>query len=157
MQKIKPFLWYDGNAEEAANYYVSIFKNSTIDGYMRNGSEAPNEEGSVLGVNFTLEGQEFIALNGGPHFTFTPAISLFVTCESQQEVDEIWGKMSEGGKELQCGWITDKFGLTWQIIPSRLGELLGDSDRNKAGNAMKAMMGMVKIDVAELERAFAEG
>ena len=144
MQKIRTFLWYDDRAEEAANFYVSIFKNSRI------------ESVSPMIVRFVLEGQEFMALNGGPMFSFTPAISLFVDCQNQHEVDELWAKLLEGGKESQCGWLTDKFGLSWQIVPKRLGELLSDDDDEKSERVMQAMLKMVKIDVAALEKAYAE-
>jgi len=147
MQKIAPFLWFNGNAEEAAKFYVSIFKNSKILGAM------PGPDGKVLGVSFQIEGQEFKALNGGPQFSFTPAISFFVNCETQAEVDELWEKLSAGGKKERCGWLQDKFGLSWQIIPTVLGELLGNKDRAKAGRAMNAMMQMDKIDIAGLKRA----
>ncbi len=148
VQRISPFLWFDGKAEEAAKFYVSIFKNSRILNLM------PGPDGKVLGVNFELEGQNFKALNGGPQFQFTPAISLFVDCETQQEVDELWGKLTAGGgKPGRCGWLEDKYGLSWQIIPRALGELLGSKDRAKAGKAMQAMMQMDKIDIDGLKRA----
>lgn len=149
MQKISPFLWFDQQAEEAAKFYVSIFKDSRILNLM------PGPEGKVLGVNFELEGQNFKALNGGPQFKFTPAISLFVNCETQAEVDELWEKLSAGGKAGRCGWLEDKYGLSWQIIPKQLGELLGSKDREKAGRAMQAMMQMDKIDIETLKRAAA--
>jgi predicted 3-demethylubiquinone-9 3-methyltransferase (glyoxalase superfamily) len=148
MQKITTFLWYDGKAEEAAKFYTPIFKNSKIVGMM------PGPNGTVLGVTFQLEGQQFIALNGGPQFKFTPAISLFVNCETQQEVDQLWEKLSEGGRKDQCGWLQDKYGLSWQIIPSILGTLLGDKDRGKATNVMNAMLQMTKIDIAGLKQAY---
>jgi predicted 3-demethylubiquinone-9 3-methyltransferase (glyoxalase superfamily) len=154
MQKITPFLWFDGNAEEAANFYVSIFKNSRIDSVSRYGDEGPGPAGSVMSVRFQLEGQKFFALNGGPHFTFTPAISFFVDCETQQEVDQLWEQLSAGGAIQQCGWLTDKFGLTWQIIPSILGEMLQDEDDEKSSRVMKAMLQMVKIDIAGLQAAY---
>ena len=153
MQKITPFLWFDTNAEEAANFYVSIFKNSRITTVRRYGDAGPGPKDSVMTVAFELEEQEFVALNGGPVFKFTPAISLFVNCESQAEVDALWEKLSAGGRLDRCGWLTDKFGVTWQIIPRVLIKLLGDPDPVRSQRVMQAMMGMQKIDVAELERA----
>jgi predicted 3-demethylubiquinone-9 3-methyltransferase (glyoxalase superfamily) len=138
MQKITPFLWFNDQAEEAMNFYVSIFRNSKITTLRRYGKEGPGPEGSVMTGSFQLEGQEFMALNGGPHFSFTPAISLFVSCKTQEEVDELWDKLSAGGAPNQCGWVQDKFGLSWQIIPTALGEMLGDKNPAKAGAAMKA-------------------
>jgi predicted 3-demethylubiquinone-9 3-methyltransferase (glyoxalase superfamily) len=146
MQKITTFLWFDGKAEEAADFYVSIFKNSKVLSTM-------GPKGNAMGVTFQLEGQEFIGLNGGPKYKFTPAISLFVSCETQAEVDELWGKLSDGHYE-QCGWLQDKYGLSWQIIPTTLGKLLGDKDRVKADRAMQAMLQMKKIDIAKLKQAF---
>jgi predicted 3-demethylubiquinone-9 3-methyltransferase (glyoxalase superfamily) len=154
MQKITPFLWFDNNAEEAMKFYTSIFKNSKIEESRRCGEAGPGPKGSVMSATFQIEGQEFMVLNGGPHFKFTPAISFFVNCETQAEVDELWGKLLAGGKAMQCGWLTDKFGISWQIIPKALGELLGDKDPQKSQRVMKAMMKMIKIDVAELERAY---
>jgi predicted 3-demethylubiquinone-9 3-methyltransferase (glyoxalase superfamily) len=154
MQKIRPFLWFDSNAEEAMNFYTSIFKNSKIGQVRRYGDSGPGPKGSVMTATFQIEGLEFMALNGGPHYKITPAISLFVNCETQKEVDELWEKLSAGGETLQCGWLTDKFGVTWQIIPKTLGELLGDKDPQKSQRVMKAMMGMVKIDVEGLKRAY---
>jgi predicted 3-demethylubiquinone-9 3-methyltransferase (glyoxalase superfamily) len=154
MQKISTCLWFDKEAEEAAHFYTSIFKDSRIVSVDRYGDAGPGEPGSVVMVVFELAGQEIMALNGGPAFTFTEATSLFVKCESQEEVDEYWEKLTEGGEESQCGWLKDKYGLSWQIIPNRLGELLGDENREKADAAMQAMLKMRKIDVAELERAF---
>ena len=153
MQKITTFLWFNDKAEEAANFYVSLFQNSKIDAISRNGDAGPGPKGSVMIVNFQLEGQKFIALNGGPHFSFTPAISLFVNCESQQEVDRLWDKLSEGGRKDRCGWLQDKYGLSWQIIPVALMRLMSDPDRQKAGRVMKAMLEMDKIDVEKLEKA----
>ena len=148
MQKITPFLWYDNNAEEAANFYTSIFKNSKIV------SKMPGPDGKLLGATFILDGQEFQALNGGPMFKFTEAISLFVKCETQKEIDYFWEKFTaDGGQESMCGWLKDKFGLSWQIIPPILGELLGDKDRAKAGRVMQAMMKMKKIIIADLQKA----
>src|ERR1700730_12918612 len=126
MQKITPFLWFDGNAEEAMSFYVSIFKNSKVGRVTRYGDAGPGPKGSVMTATFQLEGQEFYALNGGPVFSFTPAISFFVNCETQQEVDELWDKLCEGGKPNRCGWLQDKFGVSWQIIPKQLGDLLHD-------------------------------
>jgi len=154
MQKITTFLWFDTQAEEAANFYVSLFKNSKILSVSRYGEAGPGPKGSVMSCTFQLEGQEFMALNGGPHFKFTPAISLFVKCTSQAEVDELWEKLSAGGKKDHCGWLTDKFGLSWQIIPVQLGEMLGDRDREKAGRVMQAVLKMDKIDIGGLERAY---
>ncbi|HTC47566.1 MAG TPA: VOC family protein [Candidatus Aquilonibacter sp.] len=154
MQKITPFLWFDGNAEEAANFYTSIFKNSRITGTRRCGDAGPDSKGSVLTISFQIEGQEFVGLNGGPNFKFTPAISFLVNCATQQEVDELWEKLLAGGQAMQCGWLTDKFGVSWQIIPKALGEMLGGKDPVKSQRAMQAMMKMVKIDVGELKRAY---
>jgi len=153
MQKITTFLWFNDKAEEAANLYVSLFKNSKIDSISRYGDAGPGPKGSVMTVNFQLEGQKFIALNGGPHFSFTPAISLFVNCESQQEVDRLWDELSEGGRKDRCGWLQDRYGLSWQIIPVALMQLMNDPDKQKAGRVMKAMLGMDKIDVHKLEEA----
>ncbi len=153
MQKITPFLWFDGKAEEAANFYASIFKNSKLGKIRRYGKAGPGPEGSAMSVEFQLEGQEFIALNGGPQFAFTPAISFFVNCETQEEVDELWEKLLEGGKKNRCGWLQDKYGLSWQIIPSALGKLLADPDRERAGRVMQTMMQMDKIDIQRLQQA----
>ncbi len=155
MQKITPFLWFDGTAEEAMNFYTSIFKNSKKGHVSRYGEAGPGPKGTVMSATFELEGQQFMALNGGPHFKFSPAISFFVDCKTQQEVDELWEKLSEGGQIQQCGWLTDKFGLTWQIVPSILGELLGDKDPAKSQRVMKAMMQMKKLDIDGLKRAYA--
>ena len=157
MQKITPFLWFDGKAEEAANFYVSVFKNSKVVSVGRYGEAGPGPKGSVMSVTFQLEGQQFFALNGGSQFTFSPAISLFVSCETQEEVDELWEKLSAGGQTNRCGWLTDKFGLSWQIIPSILGELLQSKDAEKSARAMKAMLGMAKIDIEALQRAYNQG
>jgi predicted 3-demethylubiquinone-9 3-methyltransferase (glyoxalase superfamily) len=153
MQKITPFLWFDGKAEEAANFYVSIFKNAKILGVSRYGDAGPAPKGTVMTVAFELDGQKFVALNGGPQFTFSSATSFVVNCETQAEVDEFWAKLSDGGTTQGCGWLTDKFGLTWQIIPTVLPELLTHQDPAKAGRVMKAMMQMVKIDIEALRRA----
>ena len=155
-QKIKTFLWFDANAEEAANYYTSIFKNSRILNVMRQGDAGPGPKGAVLTIDFQLEGQEFIALNGGPLFKFTEAISLLVDCETQREVDELWNKLVAGGQEEQCGWLKDKFGLSWQIVPSVLVKLLRDPDPEKSKRVMQAMLRMKKLDVARLEQAYGE-
>jgi len=148
MKKITPFLWFDGQAEEAANYYVSIFKNSRV----LNISPGPN--GKAFTVAFELDGQEFTALNGGPEFKFTEAISFFVNCETQAEVDELWEKLTAGGEEIQCGWLKDKYGLSWQIVPTALGELLGDPDPVKSQRVMQAMLKMKKIEIVGLQRAY---
>src|ERR1700682_6294338 len=142
MQKITPFLWFDGKAEEAMNFYVSVFKNSKVMGVTRYGDAGPGPKGTVMSATFQLEGQDFFALNGGPQFTFTPAISLFVSCETQQEVDELWEKLSEGGKKERCGWLKDRYGLSWQIIPTILGKMLQDPDPEKAKRVMQAMLQM---------------
>jgi predicted 3-demethylubiquinone-9 3-methyltransferase (glyoxalase superfamily) len=154
MQKITPFLWFNNNAEEAANFYVSIFKNSKIGSVTRYGDAGPGPKGTAMSVTFTLEGREFYALNGGPQFTFTPAISLFVNCETQEEVDSLWEKLSSGGRKDRCGWLQDKFGLSWQIIPTALGRMLGDSDPEKAKRVMQAMLQMTKIEVQGLQQAY---
>lgn len=156
MQKITPFLWFNGNAEEAMNFYTSVFQNSRITGVRRYGDSGPGPAGSVMTGTFHLDGQDFMALNGGPMFQFSPAISLFVNCETQEEVDYFWKKLSEGGKTNRCGWLDDKFGITWQIVPSDLGRLLGDSNPQKAGNVMKAMLKMEKLDVNLLWAAYNE-
>lgn len=154
MQKITPFLWFDTEAEEAAKYYVAIFKNSKINAVARYGEGMPLPAGTAMTVGFELDGQKFTALNGGPHFKFDEAISFVIDCVDQAEVDYYWAALLEGGgKESQCGWLKDKFGLSWQVVPRRLIELSTDPDKAKAGRAMQAMMGMVKINVAELERA----
>ncbi|HEV8638284.1 MAG TPA: VOC family protein [Chloroflexota bacterium] len=154
MQKIVPFLWFDDQAEEAMNYYVSIFPDSKAVSVMRYGEAGPGPKGTVMAVTFQLAGQEFRALNGGPQFKFTEAVSLYVNCETQAEVDELWQKLSEGGEAGPCGWLKDKYGLSWQIIPTALGEMLGDKDAEKANRAMQAMLRMSKIDIAGLRRAY---
>ena len=153
-QKITTFLWFDANAEEAAKHYVSIFKDSKILGVARYGEAGPGPKGSVMTVNFQLEGQEFIALNGGPQFKFTEAISLLVSCDTQKEVDELWSKLSAGGEEGPCGWLKDKFGLSWQIVPSALGKMMQDKDPKKSKRVMEAMLQMKKMDIARLEQAY---
>jgi predicted 3-demethylubiquinone-9 3-methyltransferase (glyoxalase superfamily) len=155
-QKITPFLWFDGNAEEAVEHYLTLFPGSRVTNVVRWGKGGPAPEGSVMNVSFELAGQSFHALNGGPAYKFTPAISLFVSCEDQKEVDGLWSRiLANGGKEVQCGWITDKYGVSWQIIPAALPRLMGDPDPVKAGRVAQAMMTMQKIDVAALERAYA--
>ena len=155
MQSITPFLWFDGRAEEAMNFYVSIFKNSKVGKVSRYGDAGPGPKGSVMSATFTLDGQDFYALNGGPMYKFTPAISFFINCETQAEVDNFWDKLSEGGRTDRCGWLQDKFGLSWQVVPSALGRLLGDKDPERSKRAMMAMMQMTKIDIAALEKAAA--
>jgi len=157
MQKITPFLWFDNQAEEAAAFYVSIFKNSKIVGVTRYGEAGPGPKGSAMTVKFELEGNEFIALNGGPHFKFTEAISFSVDCKTQEEVDEFWRKLSEGGEEGQCGWLKDKYGLSWQVNPRILGEMLSDPDPKKSKRVMEAMLKMKKIDIARLKEAYDQG
>jgi predicted 3-demethylubiquinone-9 3-methyltransferase (glyoxalase superfamily) len=154
LQKITPFLWFDDKAEEAANFYVSIFKNSKIGSIARYGDAGPGPKGSVMTVSFELEGQQFIALNGGPLYTFSPAISFFVDCKTQQEVDELWDKLTAGGGEVECGWLRDKYGLSWQIIPTALLELMQDKDPVKSQRVFKAMLQMTKIDIEGLQRAY---
>lgn len=154
MQKITPFLWFDDQAEEAANFYVSIFKNSKILSVSRYGEVGPGENGKVMTVSFELDGQEFTALNGGPIFKFTEATSFYVHCETQQEVDEFWDKLSADGEPGQCGWLKDKYGLSWQIVPNVLGELLGDADREKAARVTQAMLKMHKLEIAVLLQAY---
>jgi predicted 3-demethylubiquinone-9 3-methyltransferase (glyoxalase superfamily) len=154
MQKITPFLWFDHQAEEAVNFYLSLFKNSRIDRVHRYGKEGPGPEGTIMTIAFQLDGQEFVALNGGPHYTFSPAISFFVNCETQREVDDLWEKLSAGGKKDHCGWLTDKFGVTWQIVPRILLELLGDKERVKAGRVMQSMLQMDKLDIGKLRDAY---
>lgn len=156
MQKITPFLWYEDKAEEAANFYVSLFKNSSIQNIARYPDNVPGYGGKVMTVEFKLDGQEFIALNGGPHYTFTPAVSMFIKCEDQAEVDRLWDALLEGGTPDRCGWLRDKFGLSWQVVPLGLQELMQDKDPGKAQRATAAMMQMVKLDINELRKA-AEG
>jgi predicted 3-demethylubiquinone-9 3-methyltransferase (glyoxalase superfamily) len=154
MPKINPFLWFNNQAEEAANFYVSIFKNSRIVRVTRYGDAGPGPKGSVMTVDFQLDGQEFVALNGGPQFTFSPAISFVVNCQTQAEVDEFWQKLAAGGEEVECGWLTDKYGLSWQIVPTVLVDMLNDPDPVKSQRVLKAMMQMKKIDIATLKRAY---
>ena len=153
MHKITPFLWFDTQAEEAANYYVSVFKNSRILKIVRFGAAGPGTKGAVMTVAFELDGLEFTALNGGPQFTFSEAISFVVSCESQAEIDSLWARLSAGGKEGRCGWVQDRYGLWWQLVPPVLHELLGDQDPGRARRAMQAMMQMGKLDIAALKRA----
>ena len=153
MQKITPFLWFDGKAEEAMNFYISIFKNSKVLSMSRYGEAGPGPKGTVMTAKFALNGQEFVALNGGPQFTFTEAISFVVSCETQQEVDELWEKLSQGGQKSRCGWLKDKYGLSWQVIPTVLVELLQAKDPAKSSRVMQAMLQMDKIDIETLRRA----
>jgi predicted 3-demethylubiquinone-9 3-methyltransferase (glyoxalase superfamily) len=157
MQKITPFLWFNDQAEEAMNFYVSIFKNSKIGSITRYGDAGPGPKGSVMAATFQLEGQDFFALNGGPQFQFTPAISFFVNCETQEEVDELWEKLSASGRKDRCGWLQDKYGLSWQIIPSVLNTMLRDKNPAKAYKVMQAMLQMDKIDIARLKQAYDQG
>jgi predicted 3-demethylubiquinone-9 3-methyltransferase (glyoxalase superfamily) len=154
LPRITPFLWFDDKAEEAANFYVSVFKNSKIGSVARYGDAGPGPKGSVMTVSFELEGQPFIALNGGPLYTFSPAISFFVDCKTQQEVDELWDKLTAGGGEVECGWLRDKYGLSWQIIPTALLELMQDKDPVKSQRVFKAMLQMTKIDIEGLQQAY---
>jgi predicted 3-demethylubiquinone-9 3-methyltransferase (glyoxalase superfamily) len=158
MQKITPFLWYDDKAEEAANFYVSVFKNSKVGNIARYGDEgakaAGRPKGTAMTVEFQLDGQEFVALNGGPHFKFTEAVSFVVNCETQEEVDRFWEKLSEGGQKSRCGWLKDKYGLSWQVVPTVLGEMMLDKDPQKAERVMKAMLQMDKIDIKTLKQAY---
>ena len=156
MQKITPFLWFDSQAEEAANFYTSVFKNSKIVRTARYGDAGPGLKGSVLTVEFELDGSRFTALNGGPRFKFTEAVSLVVNCETQQEIDHFWSKLTGGGQESQCGWLKDKYGLSWQIVPSILGQLMTDPDPAKSNRVMEALLKMKKIEIEPLKRA-AEG
>jgi predicted 3-demethylubiquinone-9 3-methyltransferase (glyoxalase superfamily) len=160
MQKITPFLWFDNNAEEAAKYYISIFKNSKIIDIVHYGESAAEAsgrlKGTVMTVTFDLEGQQFMALNGGPVFKFSPAISFLINCETQEELDELWEKLSEGGEKEQCGWLKDKFGVSWQIVPNVLGEMLQDRDAKKSERVMEALLQMKKIDIQGLRKAYAK-
>ena len=159
--KITPFLWYDDKAEEAANFYVSLFKNSKVGSVSHYGeageAAAGRPKGTVMTVEFQLDGQEFVALNGGPHFKFTEAVSFVVNCDTQEEIDEFWEKLSEGGEKSQCGWLKDKYGLSWQITPTVMGELMNDKDPAKAERVMKAMLQMRKLDIATLKKAAESG
>jgi predicted 3-demethylubiquinone-9 3-methyltransferase (glyoxalase superfamily) len=157
MQKITPFLWFDGNAEEAVNLYVSLFKNSKILNVARYGEGSPGPAGSVMTVSFQLQGQDFMALNGGPMFKFTEAVSFLVNCETQEEVDELWEKLSAGGAKSRCGWLKDKFGLSWQIVPTALGALMQDKNPAKSKKVMQAMLQMDKLDINGLKQAYEQG
>ena len=157
MKKITPFLWFDTQAEEAAKFYTSIFKNSKITSVHHMGEDSPGPSKNVVMVTFQLEGQSFMALNGGPMYKFSPAISLYVDCQTQSEIDFLWDKLSEGGELQQCGWLTDRFGITWQIVPSVLGELMSSSDRAAARRVTEAMLKMIKLDIAELQKAAKQG
>ena len=154
MQKITPFLWFDGKAEEAMKLYVSIFKNSKVLSVTRYGEAGPGPKGSAMTVRFELDGQEFIGLNGGPQFKFTEAVSFSVDCKTQKEVDELWEKLSAGGEQGPCGWLKDKYGLSWQIVPTVLGQMLSDPDPKKSKRVMEAMLQMKKIDIPTLKRAY---
>lgn len=154
MQKITPFLWFDGKAEEAAKFYTSIFKNSKMGTVNRYGDNGPGPKGTVMIATFQIDGQQFIALNGGPAFKFTPAISFMVNCETQEEVDHFWEKLSQGGTTQQCGWLQDQFGVSWQIVPTALGRLMSDPNPEKSGRVMKAMLQMTKLDIQGLEQAY---
>jgi predicted 3-demethylubiquinone-9 3-methyltransferase (glyoxalase superfamily) len=154
MQKITPFLWFNDNAEEAMNFYTSIFKNSKVLNIARYGEAGPGANGRVMTATFQLDGQEFVALNGGPHFKFTEAISLVVNCETQEEVDGFWEKLSEGGEKSRCGWLKDKYGLSWQIVPTILVELYQDKDAEKTKRVMEAMLQMDKLDIKTLKQAY---
>lgn len=154
MPTITPNLWFDTESEAAANHYVSIFPNSKIDKLTRYGEAGPREAGLVLTVEFTLDGQPFTAINGGPEFTFDEAVSFLIPCKDQDEVDYYWNRLLEGGQESVCGWLKDKHGLSWQVVPTILDDMIADPDREKADRAMQAMLGMVKMDIAELQRAF---
>jgi len=156
MQKINPFLWFDNQAEDAANFYVSLFKNSKIINVARYGEAGPGPKGTAMSVTFELAGQKFIALNGGPLFTFTEAVSFLINCETQHEVDELWEKLSAGGKTSRCGWLKDKYGLSWQVIPTALGQMLQDKDPKKSQRVMQSMLQMDKIDIARLKKAYDE-
>jgi len=157
VQKIVPFLWFNDQAEEAMKFYVSVFKNSRVVGVTRYGDAGPGPKGKVMMATFQLEGQDFYALNGGPQFKFTQAISLLVNCETQAEVDELWEKLSEGGAKDRCGWLKDKYGLSWQIVPTILGKMMQDEDPKKSQRVMEAVLQMAKLDIARLRRAYEQG
>jgi predicted 3-demethylubiquinone-9 3-methyltransferase (glyoxalase superfamily) len=157
MQKITPCLWFDGKAEEAMSFYTSIFKNSKVGSVARYGEAGPGEKGSVMTATFELEGQPFMALNGGPMFKFSPAISFVVYCQTQEEIDDFWARLLEGGAPQQCGWLTDKFGVSWQIVPTVLAEMMQDKDAEKAKRVMQAMLKMVKLDIKVLRQAYEQG
>jgi len=155
-QKITPFLWFNDNAEEAVNFYISIFKNSKINSMARYGAEGPGPAGTVMTAAFELDGQEFVALNGGPHFKFTEAVSFVINVDTQDEVDHYWNRLTEGGQPSRCGWLKDRYGLSWQVVPRILSKLLTDKDRQKAGRVMQAMLQMDKIDIAKLKEAYGQ-
>ncbi|MGB6451046.1 MAG: VOC family protein [Steroidobacteraceae bacterium] len=152
--KITPFLWFDGKAEEATRFYASVFKNSRLIDEIRYGEAGPGPKGALMSVTFELEGQKFIALNGGPQFKFTPAISFFVRCETQEEVDRLWDRLLDGGEPVQCGWLRDRYGLSWQIVPDGLERMLRDADAARSTRVMRAMLKMIKLDIAALQRAY---
>ena len=154
IRKITPFLWFDGQAEDAANFYVSIFENAKIQNVSRYGEDTPGTPGTVMTVSFELEGLEFVALNGGPEYTFTPAVSFSIDCTTQEEVDRFWARLSEGGRTNRCGWLQDRFGVSWQVIPSALPELMQDENEAKSGAVMQAMLKMTKIDIETLQEAY---
>jgi predicted 3-demethylubiquinone-9 3-methyltransferase (glyoxalase superfamily) len=153
-KKITPFLWFDDNAEEAANFYVSIFKNSKVLGVSHYGKDGPGDDGTVMTVSFVLDGEEFIGLNGGPTYKFTEAVSFFVGCDTQEEIDELWEKLSEGGEKRECGWLKDKFGVSWQIVPSLVTKLLAESDQARLDRVTKEVWQMQKLDLKVLEKAY---
>lgn len=157
MQKIFPFLWFDNQAEEAAKFYTSIFKNSRIHSITRYGEDVPGPKGKVEAVSFTLDGHEYMAFNGGPMFKFNPSISIYVNCDTQAEIDRVWEKLLEGGQVSQCGWLTDRYGLSWQVVPAILGEWMQNGEEKKVASMTKAMLKMVKLDIAELKRAYEAG
>jgi len=157
MQKITPFLWFDNQAEEAVKCYTSIFKNSKIVSIMRYGEAGPGPKGTVMTATFQLDGQEFVALNGGPHFKFTEAISFVINCKTQEEVEHFWKKLSEGGEESRCGWLKDKYGVSWQVVPTVLVEMLRDKDAEKSKRVMQAMLKMDKLDITKLKQAYDQG
>ncbi|SAL79813.1 3-demethylubiquinone-9 3-methyltransferase [Caballeronia peredens] len=154
MQKISPCLWFNGNAEEVVDTYLGIFRNARIKEILRHNDSSPGPAGTVLAIMFELEGEDFMALNGGPDFQFTPAISMFIKCETQAEIDHYWDKLLDGGQSMACGWLTDRFGVTWQVAPGRLPKMLQDPDPAKSNRTMTAMRGMIKLDIAELDRAY---
>jgi predicted 3-demethylubiquinone-9 3-methyltransferase (glyoxalase superfamily) len=156
MQRITPFLWFDHNAEEAVNFYTSIFKDAEITHSQRYGENMPMPAGTILTISFTLNGLNFVALNGGPFATPSPAVSFYIQCETQEDIDHYWDNLVEGGKAMQCGWLTDRYGVTWQISPTKMQQLMDSPDRKKAAAATQAMMKMVKLDLAELQRAYDE-
>jgi predicted 3-demethylubiquinone-9 3-methyltransferase (glyoxalase superfamily) len=154
MQVITPFLWFDDKAEEAANFYISVFEDSKITGLTHYGEAGPGPKGSVMTVAFQLRGQQFVALNGGPQYKFTPAVSFVVDCQTQEQIDRYWDKLVAGGPPVQCGWLTDKYGLSWQIVPAGFGDMIQDKDAQRSARVMQAMFKMVKLDIAELRRAY---